>query len=140
MATALYTHPRIDVIVAGGPVRRSDGGVVGSAAVDLIGQFKVDYAVIGTSAIDPDGALLDFDYREVRVSRAIIGNARHVILVADSGKLERTAPVRIAHLSDVHTFVTDTLPDGPLRELCQRSGIRVVETRHTTAPPPYEGD
>jgi len=44
-------------------VRGSDGGVVGEAAVDFIRQFKVDYAVIGASAIDHDGALLDFDER-----------------------------------------------------------------------------
>jgi hypothetical protein len=35
-----------------------------------------------------DGTLLDFDYREVRVARAIIENARRVILVADKLKLE----------------------------------------------------
>jgi len=139
VATTLYPHPKIDVIVAGGPVRRSDGGVVGSAAVDMIGQFKVDFAVIGTSAIDPDGALLDFDYREVRVSRAIIENARHVILVADSSKLERTAPVRIGHMGCVQTFVTDHLPAGPLRELCERSAIRVIETGAKVASIDHEG-
>jgi DeoR family glycerol-3-phosphate regulon repressor len=128
VAATLYPQPGIEVIVAGGPVRRSDGGVVGSAAIDLITQFKVDHAVIGASAIDADGALLDFDYREVRVSRAIIENARHVILAADSTKLERMAPVRIGHLRDVRTFVTDHLPDGPLRDLCRREGIAIVET------------
>ena len=86
-------------------VRGSDGGIVGEAAVDFIRQFKVDYAVIGASAIDEDGALLDFDLREVKVAQAIIANARHVILVADSTKFERTAPVRIGHLSQVHTFI-----------------------------------
>ena len=79
VATLLYRHPRIEVIVAGGPVRRSDGGVIGGATVDFIRQFKVDYAVIGASAIDADGALLDYDYREVRAARAIIENARRVI-------------------------------------------------------------
>ncbi len=52
--------------------RGSDGGIVGVAAVDFIRQFKVDYAVIGTSAIDHDGALLDFDFREVKVAQAIM--------------------------------------------------------------------
>ncbi len=47
---------------------------------------------IGASAIDHDGALLDFDFREVKVAQAIIANARHVILVADATKFERTAP------------------------------------------------
>ena len=50
-------------------MRGTDGGIVGEAAVDFIRQFKVDYAVIGVSAIDDDGALLDFDYREVRSRR-----------------------------------------------------------------------
>ena len=75
----LYRHPRIEVIVAGGAVRRADGAVIGSTAINLIGQFKVDYAVIGASAIDEDGALLDFDYREVQAAQAIIANARCVM-------------------------------------------------------------
>jgi DeoR/GlpR family transcriptional regulator of sugar metabolism len=31
--------------------------VISSTAISLIGQFKVDYAIIGASAIDEDGAL-----------------------------------------------------------------------------------
>jgi DeoR family glycerol-3-phosphate regulon repressor len=127
VAMLLYPHPRIDVIMAGGPVRRADGAVIGSAAVDFIRQFKVDYAVIGTSAIDADGSLLDFDYREVRVSQAIIANARQSILVADGMKFDRSAPVRLAHITDIDVFVTDRLPDGPVAELCRDKGIRVVE-------------
>ena len=53
--------------------------------------------MIGASAIDEDGALLDYDYREVRVAQAIISNARQVILVCDATKFERSAPVRIGH-------------------------------------------
>jgi DeoR family transcriptional regulator, glycerol-3-phosphate regulon repressor len=127
VANLLYPHPAIEVIMAGGPVRRSDGGVIGSAAVDFVRQFKVDYAVIGTSAIEDDGSLLDFDYREVRVARAIIENSRHVVLVADSSKLERNAPVRIGHLSEVDIFVTDELRSAPLRDLCQSHGVQVME-------------
>lgn len=127
VAIMLYPHPSIDVIVAGGPVRKSDGAVIGAAAVDLIRQFKVDTAIIGVSAIDEDGSLLDFDYREVRVSQAIIENARRVILVADASKLERTAPVRIAHISQVQVLVIDRLTSPRLREVCAAAGVKVVE-------------
>lgn len=128
VAMLLYPNPHIEVIVAGGPVRRSDGAVIGGATVNFIQQFKVDYAVIGSSAIDADGALLDFDYREVRVARAIIDNARSVILVADRMKFERTAPVRIGHFSDVDLFVTDMLPDTRIAEVCRDNDMEVVET------------
>ncbi|MEO9789207.1 MAG: DeoR family transcriptional regulator, partial [Aurantimonas coralicida] len=126
VATVMRPYPEIEVVIAGGVVRRSDGGIVGEAAVDFIRQFRVDFAVIGVSAIDPDGSLLDFDYREVRVAQAIISNARHVILAADSSKFERSAPVRIGHLDQVHTFVTDVAPDG-IRQICQEREVRLIE-------------
>ena len=126
VAMQLYRHPRVEVIVAGGNVRRSDGAVIGSSAISLIGQFKVDYAIIGASAIDEEGALLDFDYREVQVSQAIIANARSVMLVADSTKLRRSAPVRIAHISQIQTFVTDSALPAGLQTICQARGIEVI--------------
>jgi DeoR family glycerol-3-phosphate regulon repressor len=116
---------QIEVIVAGGVVRHADGGVVGEAAVDFIRQFKVDYAVIGTSAIDEDGTLLDFDYREVKVAQAIMSCARKSILVADSMKHERTAPVRIGHLSQLDYFVTDAPLPPRLRQICRESHVQV---------------
>ena len=116
----------IELIIAGGLVRLSDGGIVGDAAIDFINQFKVDYAVIGVSAIDEDGSLLDYDLREVRVAQAIIKNARHVILVADQLKLERTAPVRLCHVSEINTIVTDGVFPKKVQDICREHGVGIV--------------
>lgn len=115
----------IEVIVAGGVLRHADGGIVGAPAVEFLRQFKVDYAIIGTSAIDEDGGLLDYDYREVEVSRKIVESARRVILVADSLKYERSAPVRIGHISEVDHFVTDIAPPERLQRICADSGVKI---------------
>src|SRR3954447_17149840 len=136
VAMLLYRHPRIEVIVTGGQVRRADGAVIGSSANKLFEESKVDYAIVGASAIDEEGALLDFDYREVQAAQAIIANARHVMLVADSTKMRRTAPVRIAHLGQIQSFVTDApLPAG-LANICHTRGIAVIEAM----PRRSEGD
>lgn len=127
VAMQLYHRPKIEVIVAGGAVRHDDGAIIGSAAIDLIRQFKVDYAIIGASAIDDQGTLLDFDYREVQVAQAIINNARQVMLVSDQSKLDRQAPVRIAHMSQIQTFVTDGLGDSPVRKICQEHNVQLIE-------------
>jgi len=127
VANRMRVYPSIEVVIAGGVVRGSDGGVVGEAAVDFIKQFKVDYAVIGASAIDHDGALLDYDFREVKVAQAIIANARHVILVSDATKFERTAPVRIAHLSQVDTFITDRCSIPSIRKICEEAEVKLIE-------------
>lgn len=130
VATAMRPYPEMEVVIAGGVVRRSDGGIVGEAAVDFIRQFRVDFAVIGVSAIDADGSLLDFDYREVRVAQAIISNARHVILASDSSKFERSAPVRIGHLDQMDTFVTDVAP-ATTQRICRDNEVRLIETSPT---------
>lgn len=128
VANTMRMHPSIEVVIAGGVLRHADGGIVGEAAVDFIRQFKVDFAIIGASAIDEDGALLDYDYREVKVAQAIIENARHVILVSDSTKFERTAPVRIGHLSQVDTFVTDECYVPSIRRIAEENEVRILET------------
>jgi DeoR family glycerol-3-phosphate regulon repressor len=128
VATDLYRKEGINVLVLGGSVRQSDGGIVGAQAVDMIGQFRADVAVIGTSAIDIDGTLLDYDIFEVRASRAIIEHARKVILVADSSKFARSAPVRVAHLSEIDMFVTDRLPTAAVADLCRAHEVEVIET------------
>lgn len=130
VANTLAKNTNCEIIVAGGVLRRSDGGLIGEATVDFIRQFKVDYAIIGASAIDEDGALLDFDYREVRVAQAIIANARKVFLVADASKFTRSAPVRIAELGAIDGFFTDQTPPEPFRLRCEAKGVHL----HITAP------
>lgn len=128
----LLPEPGIEVIVAGGPVRRADGGIVGEATVDLVGQFKLDFAIMGASALDADGSLLDFDYREVRVARAILSNARRAVLVADASKFDRTAPVRIGHVSQLHAMVTDRPPPAGFADACAVAGtaLHVIESEN----------
>jgi DeoR family glycerol-3-phosphate regulon repressor len=125
VASIMMDAPGVDVALAGGTVRKTDGGIIGEATVEFIRQFRVDYAVIGCSAIDADGTLLDFDFREVQVSRAIIAAARQTIVVADAIKFERAAPVRIGHLSEIDVLITDrALPESVAR-ICAQSNLQI---------------
>ena len=107
VANILIANPDCEIIVTGGALRRSDGGLVGNLATQTIRQFKFDFAVIGCSAVDEDGDLLDFDLHEVSVSQTIIEQARKTFLVADHTKFQRRAPARIASLSTIDTVFTD---------------------------------
>lgn len=126
VAHILSDAPDIELFVAGGLVRKSDGGITGAAAIDLIKQFKVDFAVIGSSAIDETGSLLDYDYQEVRVTQAIIAQAKKTILVADNTKFERHAPVEIGHLNDMDLFVTDEQPTQSILSKCRDSEVELI--------------
>lgn len=126
VANILAGNPTCDVVVAGGSLRRSDGGLVGDLAALAIDRFKVDFAVIGASAIDLGGDLLDFDPEEVRVSQQVIKAARETILVADSTKFSRKAPVKIASLAQVDHFVSDKVTSEALINKCADWGTRIA--------------
>ncbi|MDG5973331.1 Glycerol-3-phosphate regulon repressor [Sphingomonas sp. S2M10] len=123
----LSDHPSAEVIVAGGQVRASDRAVVGALAMQFIQSFKVDYALIGASAIDPDGSLYDFSIDEVQVARTILDHARKVILVSDSSKIGRAAPVRIGHVSQINYLVMDAIADMSLRQVCMQHNVNLIE-------------
>jgi len=127
VASILSPKEDFDVLIAGGNVR-SDGGVVGQATADFISQFKVDYALIGISGIDEDGTLLDFDYQEVRVSQAIIHNARQVFLAADSSKFGRNAMTRLGSLEQIDMLFTEAQPADAFIELLDRHQVKLEVT------------
>ena len=126
VAATLADNPDCEVIVAGGVVRGRDHGIVGEATVDFIRQFRVDIGLIGISGIEPDGTLRDFDYREVKVARAIIESSREVWLCADRSKFHRPAMVELARLSQVHRLFTDAPPPEPFPALLAEAGVELV--------------
>lgn len=119
VAMILAGNPECEVVLTAGALRRSDGGLVGDLTTSTIRQFKFDIAVIGCSALDDDGDLLDFDMAEVGVTRVILEQARRVFLVADHSKFMRKAPVRVASLSDLDAFYTDRALPPALVEKCR---------------------
>ncbi|MBV2358465.1 DeoR/GlpR family DNA-binding transcription regulator [Thalassococcus sp. CAU 1522] len=126
VANILIANPTCEVVVTGGSLRRSDGGLVGALAAETIRQFKTDVAIIGCSALDRDGDMLDFDIAEVGVSQAILRQARQRFLVADHSKLSRTAPARIASLSQIDTVFTDRALPAGLAAACADWGTEIV--------------
>lgn len=128
VANILSGSPGIEIFVTGGTLRRADGGLIGQLAVDAINKFKFDYAVIGCSALDIDGDVLDFDVQEVGVSQAIIARSRTTYLVADHAKFDRNAPARICSLSDVTGVFTDSALEDTLAARCAAWGVTVHVT------------
>jgi DeoR family glycerol-3-phosphate regulon repressor len=126
VAAILSDNPRCEVIVAGGVVRTRDRGIVGEATVDFMQQFKVDIGLIGISGIEADGTLRDFDYREVKVARAIVEHSREVWLAADHSKFNRPAMVKLGRLDEIDSLFTDRMPPEPFPALIAEAGVTLV--------------
>ncbi len=119
VATILSANKDCEIVVSGGSLRRTDGGLVGNLAVRAIENFKFDYAILGCSAVDEDGDMLDFDQQEVIVSQTALSRSRITLVVADQSKFQRQAPIRICSLADIDGLYTDSELRPELAAKCE---------------------
>lgn len=130
VASILSGNENFEVIVAGGCVRSRDCGIIGPMTIDFIRQFRVDYGIIGISGIDMDGTLLDYDYREVSASKAIIENSRKVFLAVDHTKFGRNAMVRLGDIAEINALFTNRQPPQALVEALNASDVKLFVGSH----------
>lgn len=119
VGATLLANPDCEVVVTGGTLRRSDEGLTGPLTMRTVEHFRFDHAVLGCSALDDKGDLLDYDMEEAGVNQAVIERSRMATLVADATKFERTAPVRVASLRAFDSFFTDAPPPPELARACR---------------------
>ncbi|NMM27004.1 MAG: DeoR/GlpR transcriptional regulator [Glaciimonas sp.] len=106
-ALALSKNQSNQIIVPGGTLRFPNPEILGSEANQLFRSFRADFGIYSVGGIDTDGALLDYDRNEAESRQALRESCRTQILVADSSKFGRQAPVRGGHLSDPGILVTN---------------------------------
>jgi DeoR/GlpR family transcriptional regulator of sugar metabolism len=126
VGAVLGPRPDFEVMITGGAVRKTNGGLTGEAALEFVGRFLCDYTIMSVGAVAPDGTLLDFDVGETAVARAMIANSRYLLLAVDHTKFARFAAVRAGHLKNVTTLFTDQPPPPGIAALAQAHEVEVV--------------
>lgn len=117
-----------EIWVAGGGVRHCDGGVFGAGVENFIRDFRVDYGILGISGIDEAGNLLEQDFLQAAVAKAIIDCSRVLFLVADASRFGKAAVARVAHLSNMTALFSDSPLTQPWDTLIRESGILLYLT------------
>jgi len=114
------------VNLAGGALRADIGAAVGHEAIEMIGEFRGDLAILSMGGIDAKDGFMDFDRDEARVARTMIDRAEKVIVAADAWKYTAKARVRVCGFEPVSIFVCDAAPPDPLRRKLDAAGTEFV--------------
>lgn len=111
------------VHLIGGIYAPDNGETVGADAIEQIGRFHADYAIVGAAGIDAAAGPSAADFDEASVARAMCAHARKIIVVAHSEKLGRQAAHRICKLEEIDMLICDDAPEGVLRTALKVSGV-----------------
>jgi DeoR family glycerol-3-phosphate regulon repressor len=118
---------RTDFVVAltGGFVRNADGSVFRDGADDFLRRFRFDVAVLSADAVGADGTLAGDDHHAATLVRAAVGQARTVVLAADSTAFGRSALVYLGHVREIAALVTDSPPPPEFASILDGAGTRL---------------
>ncbi len=119
-------HTEATVYVYGGYVRRSDSSVLTLGEDPSRHRFKFDVAILGASAIDEEGTILEYDPLEVGLVHDVLRHSCRSVLVAHHEKFGNTAPHILATLADIDVVLTDRDPKDRLRGDAGIRDLRIV--------------
>lgn len=115
-----------EVCVIGGRLRPDYRAMLGPLTVEAIEGHVFDTAFISVAAVDHDHGFMDFGQDEASLRRVLARHAREVVMLADSSKFGRSAPIRSLDLRQVHRLVTDAAPDPSFADTLITSGIDLI--------------
>jgi DeoR/GlpR family transcriptional regulator of sugar metabolism len=111
VAAALAAHPRVEVVLIGGRMRKDSQTTVGAEAVEALRQVRADVCVLGICSVDAEIGITTSHHDEAHVKRAMVAASAEVIALATADKLQTASPWVVAPVADLTHLVTDACAD-----------------------------
>ena len=125
IAEHLFRHSRVEVILNGGRLDRDSELVLAPHPESIFRQYYASRVFMGVYGIDELGAT-NTEQLLIQAERDMIGNARQLIILADSSKFDRRGSLMLCGFEKIHTIITDAGITGAQRELVESKGVRLI--------------
>ncbi|HXW15149.1 MAG TPA: DeoR/GlpR family DNA-binding transcription regulator [Terriglobia bacterium] len=123
----LCNMPGLKIHLTGGYVHWPwSFSLIGAAAVSYLGNTFLDKLFLSVSGIDPSRGTTTNESDEALTFRAMVKQAKEVIVVADSSKLGVVTPSLICPIEDVDVLVTDEGASEEMIEAFHSQDVRVI--------------
>jgi len=118
--------PRL--IVIGGELRRLSQTMVGPLTGHVLKELHLDKAFMGTIGFALNEGLTTTDPSEAFTKKLVMGQARQVIVLADSGKAGKVSFASAGEWQNVHVLITDKQLDKDFVKELNKKKIKLVRS------------
>jgi DeoR family ulaG and ulaABCDEF operon transcriptional repressor len=124
-AEVLLRSGKNRVIMLGGELVGEQGVVVSPFRWTEIEGYYASKIFLGAQALGPSG-VLQTDPNLARCEQHLLAQAERVVVLVDSSKLSKHAPVVVAPLDEIDVVVTDSGIDAQGLAMLRGAGIEVI--------------
>ncbi|MCR4590896.1 MAG: DeoR/GlpR family DNA-binding transcription regulator [Lachnospiraceae bacterium] len=115
-----------NVYCSGGTMKEGYLALTGPRAIEGIGAFNTDKAILSCKGLDAAKGITDGNELFCEAKRAMLDNSREHILAVDHSKFGTVAFSKICDTDRIDIIVTDEKPDDSWLDLFNRLGIKCI--------------
>lgn len=121
----LYKN-NVDLIFAGGKMRRKSGIFVSLEGLQLIDRMRASKVFLSAAGIHKNLGLTCANGYEIEAKKSIIKNSLEVILLADSSKFDKVKSAYFSDLEDIDTIITDDGISDEWKQIIKDKNIKLI--------------
>ena len=126
VASALATHPSIDIYLIGGRVFKHSVVASGAAAVEAAGAVNADLFFLGVTGVHPRTGLTTGDADEAAMKRALSRRAADTYVLASTEKIGAASPFAVLPLDAVAGIITDASTTSQIVQELAAAGSQII--------------
>jgi DeoR family transcriptional regulator, fructose operon transcriptional repressor len=116
----------VTVLCTGGDLQKDTFYLSGEWAQRALSEMRLDKAVLGVSAIDPQYGVSTASHAEAQIKKMLTRAAKTRIALADHGKFGKQSFAFVGPVTDIHILVTDSGTDAQHIKELRDAGLQVV--------------
>jgi DeoR family transcriptional regulator, fructose operon transcriptional repressor len=116
----------VSVISTGGELQKDVFYLSGVWAQRALSEIRVDKAVLGVSAIDPQYGISTASQAEAQIKKMILKSARVSIALADHSKFGNQGFAYVGPTTDIDILVTDSATDPKYLRPLREAGVELI--------------
>lgn len=116
--------PGVKVHLLGGAYRSANAQTVGPHCIEHVARFRADRAILTVAAVD-ETCVMDRDFENAQVARAMCAQSRETVVIASASKFERQAAHTVCRLHELSMLICERAPPPALRATLVDAGVAI---------------
>lgn len=126
IANQLAEHPKVNVIIPGGFLRKNSLSLIGTSAEEGFKNYFCDKLFLAVDGLSVVYGLSTPNVEEAHLNRMMMSISKQVIVVADSSKFQKRSFAFIAPISEIDVLITDSGIPAEDQQKLETAGVKVI--------------
>lgn len=122
----LMKKAKPSVIILGGLVNRNTFSVSGFNTINFLEFINIDLAFMSASAFSIEKGFTISNIYECELKRKIIENAKKIIVLMDSSKINKNLPFTFAKLEDIDIWICEKKLPSDIMATAKKNNVQLI--------------